>query len=81
MNVELELRTRTGKTIVTLKGNVAETVLGIVQKQTDVFKKETKNFKKGGYMTCYTCRITSFVKMTDLITINVEPYDYFIVSI
>lgn len=81
MNVELELRTGSGKTNVNLKGIVAETILGIIQKQPDVFEQEVKNFKNGGYKTCYTCRVKSLVKFTDLITVNVEPYDYFIVSI
>lgn len=79
MLVELELRTRVGHTVGTFKGNIGLAMLSNLQKNTDCFKKEMKNFKKGGHLTCYTGRVKNIVAIGE-IEICVEPYDYFIVN-
>ena len=79
MVVELELRTRVGHTVGTFKGNIGLAMLSNLQKNTDCFKKEMKNFKKGGHLTCYTGRVENIVVIGE-IEINVAPYDYFIVN-
>jgi hypothetical protein len=81
MNVELELRNRAGNTVCTLRGLSSQVLLGKLQDNPDLFKKETKNFKVGGFMMCYVCRTQSLVNITEEIEINVAPFDYFIVKI
>jgi hypothetical protein len=80
MVVELELRTRAGVTVSKFRGNLGFVLLTNIQKNTDQFKKEMKNFKKGGFLTCYTSRIKNVVTIVNDIDISVEPYDYFIVN-
>lgn len=80
MVVELELRRRTGVTIGKFRGNLGFILLSNIQKDTDQFKKGMKNFKKGGHLTCYTCRVENTITIANDIDVIVEPYDYFIVN-
>ncbi len=80
MVVELELRTRAGITVANFKGTLGLALLTCAQNQTDQFKKEMKNFKKGGFLTCYVSRVKNIITITNDIQINVEAYDYIIVN-